>query len=180
MDVNANISHPSTQDENCTSNRSRLKLISLSLPFDYQLHGGFKQTISFQARMPTLGDLNCSIELGRRNSLLREYGTLYGNKRVSCWICAPPPDINFSIHLASVGPNGFTAAPGLAMFVFIDGQYQCNRNITTIEEQKGAIDLRVRQKEEPTEGRRFIGRDWCCSPLITGHSYSATAFSLAY
>lgn len=127
------------------------------------------QLLLSPVKMPTLGDLNCSVELGRRNNFIREYGVFYGNKTVSCYICAPPRDINFSIHLTSTGLNGFTAAPGLAMFVFIDGQYQCNRNMTTIEEQGGAIDLRVRQKEEPTEGRQFIGRDWSCSALKTGH-----------
>jgi len=130
--------------------------------------------------MPTLGDLNCSIELGRRNHLIREYGTFYGNKTVLCYICAPPQDINFSIHLTSTGQKGFTAAPGLAMFVFIDGQYQCNRNITNIEEQSGVVDLRVRQKEESTEGRRFIGRDWCCSALKTGQSFLSSWFYSLY
>ena len=122
--------------------------------------------------MPELNQLSCSIELGRTNTKLTEYNTTYNDKRVSSFICVPDYGIDFSIHLTS---NGYIA-PGLAMFVFIDGRYQVNRNKTDLaipEDDTTAevcgIDFRVRQKEEQqSDGTLFIGRDWTFSKLKIG------------
>jgi len=83
----------------------------------------------------------------------------------------PGEDVNFSIHLTSEG----YIASGLAMFVYIDGQYQCNRHRTDLSMSESEaintgshINFRVRQKEEPQTGTDFIGRDWSFVPLRLG------------
>lgn len=120
--------------------------------------------------MPQLNQLTCKIELGRTNKRLKEYGISYGDGRVDCYIATPKEDLNFSIHLTS---NGYIAQ-GLAMFVYMDGQYQCNRNKCSLvlpdEDTMPAqtnIDFRVRQKEEIIDGQ-FVGRDWSFAPLHVG------------
>lgn len=120
--------------------------------------------------MPEINQLTCSIELGRTNRKLKEYGTTYGNKQVQCYVAVPSEDVNFSIHLTS---KGYTA-PGLAMFVFIDGQYQCNRNRPGLMQPDDSdspkdyeVDFRVRQKEERQPDEKFIGRDWSFEVLNT-------------
>ena len=132
--------------------------------------------------MPELNQLTCSIELGRTNQKLREYLTNYGNGRVACLICAPEEDVRFSVHLTSTG----YIAPGLACFVYIDGQYQCNRNKIDLREEENSstgkgiqIDFRVRQKEEPqSDGSYFVGRDWSFGALNLGQSHSIYSLSM--
>jgi hypothetical protein len=124
--------------------------------------------------MPKLNQLECSIEIGRTNTELTAYDSRYGDKTLECYVAVPTDDVNFSIHLTSTG----YIAPGLAMFVYIDGQYQCNRNRvglvvpnndTSTEEY--LIDFRARQKEEKVGSEHFIGRDWSFSPLNIGSYY---------
>lgn len=123
--------------------------------------------------MPELNQVTCSIELGRTNRKLRKYGTTYGNKQVQCYTAVPNEEVNFSIRLTSKG----YIAPGLAMFVFVDGQYQCNRNRAGLRLPDGGtsprdyeVDFRVRQKEEQQPNDKFIGRDWSFASLNTSKS----------
>ncbi|KAL8679640.1 MAG: hypothetical protein Q9186_004101 [Xanthomendoza sp. 1 TL-2023] len=53
------------------------------------------------------------------------------------------------------------------MFVYIDGEYQCNRGrsnlkvpTSTTQKHHTDIDFVVRQKEEPLPGSSFLGRQW--------------------
>ncbi|GAB7357041.1 hypothetical protein MBLNU459_g7864t1 [Dothideomycetes sp. NU459] len=101
--------------------------------------------------MPTLKQVSCSIELQGTNVPLEEYGTRYGDGHVEAFVSVPTEEVGFSIHLTSER----YIAPGLAMFVYIDGQYQCNRNRRglVIPEKDTPpnhyqVDLRVRQKED--------------------------------
>ena len=121
--------------------------------------------------MPTLKQLTCTLEWTPTNTPIPEHGTAYADGYVSTYIAipashAPTP---FSVHLIS---NGYIA-PGLAMFVFMDGVYQCNRNrcgLAAVEEQAGGergrrrrkmeVDFRVRQKEVGRGEGEFEGRAW--------------------
>lgn len=121
--------------------------------------------------MPTLKQVNCSLEIGQKNIQLKEYGARYNDGSVECFIAVPEAEMPFTIHMNT---RGYIAS-GLAMFVFIDGEYQCNRN-KRCPSLPGAserledydIDFRVRQKEEKTPDGRFIGRDWCFKELKVG------------
>lgn len=121
--------------------------------------------------MPTLKDLNCSIELGRSNEKLREHGASYADGVVEAFVAIPPTPKNFTIHLISTG----YIAPGLAMFVYIDGIYQCNRNRQGLvipddvnSCNNACVDFRVRQKEERQADGKFMGREWNFEKLNVG------------
>ncbi|KAH0362824.1 hypothetical protein KCU65_g7795, partial [Aureobasidium melanogenum] len=113
--------------------------------------------------MPSLKQLTCSIELGSTHIKVLEYGKDYGDGHVTSYIAVPSEEVNFSVHLTSQG----YIAPGLAMFVYMDGQYQCNRNRRGlkvpgkgIKSDQVEVDLRVRQKETKQADGSFLGRDW--------------------
>lgn len=115
--------------------------------------------------MPTLKQLTCTVERGNTKKSFNEYGTAYGDGYVETYIPLSFSDTSFAIHLVSKG----YIAPGLAMFVYIDGIYQCNRNRYNLklpekkaQISKSEIDFRVRQKEERVgvgDGD-YIGREW--------------------
>ncbi|EUC29041.1 hypothetical protein COCCADRAFT_40542 [Bipolaris zeicola 26-R-13] len=111
--------------------------------------------------MPSLKDLNCSIELSQPQHALPEYGTIYGDGFVETFVPIPNQPQSFSIHLTS---NTFIA-PGIAIFVYVDGIYQCNRNRQNIKPRKlsdsrSLVDFRVRQKEERQKDGSMIAREW--------------------
>jgi hypothetical protein len=113
--------------------------------------------------MPSLKQLSCSIELGSTNTKLTEYGKDYGDGHVTSYIAVPGEEVKFSVHLSSTG----YIASGLAMFVFMDGHYQCNRNRRglvlpgpRVSAEQYEVDLRVRQKESKQADGSFLGRDW--------------------
>lgn len=133
--------------------------------------------------MPRLHNLQCSIELGSTNVKLKEYGSLYKDGQVETFIAVPSEkDIKFNIHLASKR----YIAPRLAFFVFIDGQYQCNRNYGGLVVPKKdtppemyQIDRRLRQKEIRQPDGSFIGHDWTFCALNIGESGSSKRFDHA-
>ncbi|KAI4086383.1 MAG: hypothetical protein LQ344_007608 [Seirophora lacunosa] len=115
--------------------------------------------------MPTLKQLICTVEWSASgpNLPLQEYRTAYSDGLVETYIAIPPVPTPFSIRLKSDG----YIAPGLSMFVYIDGQYQCNRGRNKLKiptsatlQQQTNVDFVVRQKEEPIAGGGFIGRQW--------------------
>jgi hypothetical protein len=121
--------------------------------------------------MPCLKDLHCSIELADTYEKLREYGVCYSDGVVEAFIPIPLNPKPFTIHLTSTG----YVAPGLAMFVYIDGVYQCNRNRQGLIIPDGSepmartlVDFRVRQKEETRSDGRFMGREWHFEKLNVG------------
>ncbi|EUC50961.1 hypothetical protein COCMIDRAFT_506 [Bipolaris oryzae ATCC 44560] len=116
--------------------------------------------------MPSLKDLNCSIELSQPQHALPEYGTTYGDGFVETFVPVPHQPQSFSIHLTS---NTFIA-PGIAIFVYVDGVYQCNRNRQDIKPRKPSgsrslVDFRVRQKEERQKDGSMIAREWTLDNL---------------
>lgn len=127
--------------------------------------------------MPNLKQLTCEIEHGLTKKVYPEYGTTYGDGLVETFVCVPPQPEPLAIHLSSKG----YIAPGLAMFVYMDGVYQCNRNRFNLSFPDGKtdskytdVDFRVRQKEEKTKDGSYVGREWrfdnfriCKFPIIT-------------
>ncbi|OCK83820.1 hypothetical protein K432DRAFT_265904, partial [Lepidopterella palustris CBS 459.81] len=113
--------------------------------------------------MPVLKGLDCSIELAGTTEKLKEYGASYADGVVEVFVAIPAIPKPFTVHLTSTG----YIAPGLAMFVYIDGVYQCNRNRRGLIIPDGVqplnmtnVDFRVRQKEERREDGTFMGREW--------------------
>jgi hypothetical protein len=121
--------------------------------------------------MPHLKDLDCSIELQDSQRKLQEFGTTYGDGFVETFVPVPSRSQSFSVHLTS---NKFIA-PGISMYVFVDGVYQCNRNRQDLKLKKGSdsrslVDFRVRQKEEKQKDGSMIAREWKFEKLDTSKS----------
>lgn len=122
--------------------------------------------------MPTLKQLTCSVDLSPTNVSLREHDTTYGDGFVETYVAIPSEPSGFNIHFTSSG----YIAPGLAMFVYMDGVYQCNRNRRNLIVPDGLspgahteVDFRVRQKEEKAGAPgKFIGREWRFEKLNIG------------
>ncbi|KAJ4342778.1 hypothetical protein N0V95_006872 [Ascochyta clinopodiicola] len=119
--------------------------------------------------MPSLKDLSCSIELSGDQQPLQEFGTVYGDALVETFISIPKKQQAFTIHLSS---QNFIAQ-GIAMYVFIDGIYQCNRNKQNLKprqppDRRSLVDFRARQKEERQEDGSMIAQEWTLDQL--GHA----------
>lgn len=121
--------------------------------------------------MPKLKQVKCNIALGPGEVALKEYGARYSDGVVECFLPVPETNIPFSIHVQSEG----YIAPGLAVFVFMDGNYQCNRNKLGlcmpdrgVARDQYEVDFCLRQKEEKTATGAFVGREWSFAELNTG------------
>lgn len=120
--------------------------------------------------MPTLKQLACQVEWSNLGIPFKEYGIHYGDGIVECYIAVPNASTAFAINLKSKG----YISSGLAMFIFIDGVYQCNRNRVNLRpandfgEATRQVDFRVRQKEELLPDGSWIGRPWRFEPLQIG------------
>ena len=113
--------------------------------------------------MPRLRQVICQVEWPETGLKFEEYGTVYGDGIVETFIAVPNTPQPFCIHLTSKG----YIAEGLAILVYIDGEYQCNRNRLNLKPPKNGqpraqteVDFRLRQKEKTIGGGAFIGRDW--------------------
>ncbi|KXL45360.1 MAG: hypothetical protein FE78DRAFT_134072, partial [Acidomyces sp. 'richmondensis'] len=118
--------------------------------------------------MPTLKQISCFVELGRGRTRLKEYGARYSDGHVESFIAVPDLSVPFCVHVQSEG----YIAPGLAVFVFMDGEYQCNRNRQHLKlPGKGVsarqyeVDFTLRQKEEKKANGGFVGREWTFAQL---------------
>lgn len=120
--------------------------------------------------MPTLKQLNCSIELGSNNIRLPEYGTTIGDGHIETFV--PVPDVNIPFTI-SLKVDGYIA-PGLAAFVYMDGDYQCNRNRaglqipTSASDHDSGTEFRFRQKEEKKSDGTYVVRPWTFQKLNRG------------
>lgn len=113
--------------------------------------------------MPTLGALECSLEKANTGDPFDEYGIVYGDGVVEAYIAIPSSPQTFTIRLKSKG----YISEGLATLVFMDGEYQCNRNRLNLKPPKKGlprsateINFCMRQKEKPVADGSFIGREW--------------------
>ncbi|KAF2705379.1 hypothetical protein K504DRAFT_494267 [Pleomassaria siparia CBS 279.74] len=117
--------------------------------------------------MPSLKGLTCSIEPAHTKEPLQEYGTIYNDGFVETFVAVPSDPKPFTVHLKSTQ----YIASGLAMYVFIDGVYQCNRNRQGLKScnppdtRRSLVDFRVRQKEEKRHDGTTIARDWMFEKL---------------
>jgi hypothetical protein len=120
--------------------------------------------------MPSYGLLDCVIELGNSNLRLREYGTRYHDRTVETYVAIPNQPTPFSICLNAHG----YIAPGLSLFVYIDGIYQTNRNKrgllppTAETPDSGDIEFRLGNKEDILKDGRVIAREWWFEKLNIG------------
>lgn len=113
--------------------------------------------------MPTLRKLTCKVEWSDSDIPLAEHNTSYADGFVKTYIAVPSRPTPFSIRLRS---NGYVA-PGLAMFVYMDGVYQCNRNRHSLRIPDGTstrkhteVNFHVRQKEEMMQDGTFRAKPW--------------------
>ncbi len=113
--------------------------------------------------MPPLRQLICQVEWPDTRLKFEEYGMIYGDGLVETYIAVPEKPQPFTIHLMSKA----YIAEGLAVLVYIDGEYQCNRNRLNLKPAKKGqskdqtvVDFRLRQKEKTIGDGTFIGRDW--------------------
>ena len=113
--------------------------------------------------MPTLRQLRCEVEWGNTQTPFPEYGTTYGDGIVETYIPIPDHPQPFAIRLRSTK----YIAEGLAMLIFMDGDYQCNRNRLGLQrpspgvpQNMTEIDLRVRQRERALGNGNYLGRGW--------------------
>lgn len=123
--------------------------------------------------MPPLRQLVCQVEWPGTGLKFEEYGVVYGDGIVESYIAVPDKPQPFTLHLWSKA----YIAEGLAMLVYIDGEYQCNRNRLNLRpEKKGQsqdqtiVDFRLRQKEKTIGDGTFIGRDWRFDCHNTGNT----------
>lgn len=114
--------------------------------------------------MPTLKQITCSVVVGGGEVKINEYGHIYNDGAVECFIPVPGNEASFHIHLYSTG----YIAPGIAVFVYIDGKYQCNRNKPSTAQRNHRIDLQLRQKEDKLHTGDFVGRGWSFTDLKRG------------
>jgi hypothetical protein len=120
--------------------------------------------------MPSHGLLGCVIELGNSNLRLREYGTKYHDRTVETYVAIPGQPTPFSIHLNSHG----YIAPGLSLFVYIDGIYQTNRNKrgltppTPDAPNSADVEFRLGNKEDILKDGLVISRGWWFDKLNIG------------
>ena len=131
--------------------------------------------------MPTLKHLTCAVEWSGSNMPLRELQTTYGDGYVQTYVAVPPTPTPFSIHLRSHG----YIAPGLAMYVYIDGEYQCNRfrqNLRipdgTTTRKQTEVDFHVRQKEEMLEDGIFEGKQWRFQNLNISEYFTIAGYAI--
>ena len=119
--------------------------------------------------MPRLKDITCEVQYADADSPFKEYMTQYRDAYVQTFIAVPENPLPFVIRLKS---HSFIAS-GLAMFVYIDGNYHCNRNRTNLRQvkpgedtRKERIDFLVRQKESKNheDDESFVGRQWQFNP----------------
>ena len=122
--------------------------------------------------MPTLKQITCHVEWSDSDLPLHEYQTIYADGFVETYVAVPPISTAFSVHLRSRG----YIAPGLAMFVYMDGEYQCNRNRSNLKipseakkSKQTEVDFKVRQKEELMPDGSFSGKQWKFESLRTGN-----------
>ena len=113
--------------------------------------------------MPTLKNLRCTIDHGSSNQPLEENATSFGQNFVETYVAVPDFETAFTVHLAADG----YIAPGLGVFVFIDGVYQCNRIKRRLVPPRdpgmpyvSGVDFRLKAPHVTTGGEGWTGDDF--------------------
>lgn len=134
--------------------------------------------------MPSLKQLICQVEWALSEVPFDEYAITYWDGIVQCYIPAPSNPTPFSIRVQS---EGFIA-PGLAVIVFIDGVYQCNRNRCGLvdphttsgfnrADSKCSVEFRLRQQEQCLPSGKWLSREWCFQSQSEGKYSSSGSLS---
>ena len=114
--------------------------------------------------MPSLRKISCQL-LWPQGTAFKEYATTYGDGIVETFVAVPSDKTQkFSIRVTSKG----YIYEGLAVVVFIDGVYQCNRNRVdlvrpkkNLPSERTEIDFCIRQEERRLKDEgHFLGSDW--------------------
>ena len=115
--------------------------------------------------MPTLGLLNCQLEwgVGGTREAFKEYAPKYGDAWVETYVAIPDEPQPFCMRFQSTG----YIAEGLAIIVYIDGVYQCNRNRIGLKPEKrgrhtdkSTVFFRTCQSETKTAEGEFKANRW--------------------
>ena len=122
--------------------------------------------------MPPLRNLVCQVEWDSPDDLpLQEYKIAYRDGHVESYLAIPRNPTRFAIHLTSHG----YIAPGLAMYVYINGEYQCNRNrhrlripAEGVAREDCEVDFRLRQKEHSGPDGIWKGEQWRFEKVTQG------------
>ena len=121
--------------------------------------------------MPVCKQIHAHIEVGPSNTRIKEYGHRNNDGHVECFIAVPDTDMPFTINLWTEG----YIAPGLAVWVFMDGKYQSNRNkinmqlpVDDVSPSQYEANFRFRQKEEKMSDGSFVAREWTFAELKGG------------
>jgi len=121
--------------------------------------------------MPSLGTLECHVELAETGLQLNEYDTFWASNAVECYIIIPNQPSPFQIRLSATG----YFSPSLSAFVYIDGVFQCNRfkrgllpptNGSNLEESR--VDFKFKSKDYTLQGGRMISHPWRFEKLNIG------------
>jgi hypothetical protein len=129
--------------------------------------------------MPTLRRITCQV-LWPEGTAFKEVATTYGDGIVETFLPIPAKPQKFSIRVRSKG----YICEGLAVVVFIDGVYQCNRNrVNLVRPRKGRpierteIDFRLRQEEKRLDREGgFLGSEWRFDDFNTGNFLPCAAY----
>jgi hypothetical protein len=117
--------------------------------------------------MPALGHLECHLELEPGGIQFDEYRIQYSNSAVKSYVVVPGHSSTFSIVLNVEG----YIAPGLSVYVFMDGVFQVSKNKATGgRNAKKGIQLRFSQREQHITNERVIARDWRFEKFNVGMS----------
>lgn len=100
-----------------------------------------------------------------------EHGTQYHDGVVEAFLEVPGRTTDFAIRLQL----DEHVAPGLQVFVFIDGVYQCNRIVRGLlppDDPSAAVnyqvDVKMRQMETEIDHGLFLGNRWSVGRLRSG------------
>ena len=121
--------------------------------------------------MPHNSLLSCFIEIGEAHSRLREHGTNYRDRTCETYVAIPSRPTPFSIHLF----NDSYIAPGLSVYVWIDGVYQTNRNKRSATAEKPKLEFRLGNKENLLKDGQAIAQGWWFDKLNIGEQFTVDA-----
>ena len=114
--------------------------------------------------MPHHSLLSCFVEIGESTTRLREYGTTYQDRTCETYVAIPSKPTPFSIRLMTES----YVAPGIAVYVFIDGVYQTNRNKRGATHEKPKLEFHLGMKEDLLKDGRVIARAWMFEKMNIG------------
>ena len=122
--------------------------------------------------MPSLGQLECHLELEPGGIPFSEYQIEYSNSAVECYVAVPGHSTTFSITLNVEG----YISPGLSIYVFMDGAFQVSQNKSTGgRDSEKPTQFHFSQREQEIARERVIRRDWRFEKFTVGRYIECAA-----